>query len=485
MWIDLRAARNDLTVIRYPQRDGALIGGSILADRPSSVRDEFCGHHARVGAPEATGIWHLTVSLGPGQVLSRTGWKRTIREIGRGIGVPFHLVPYLIYRHLRAAQDHVHVLFSAWTYSGQQLIPALPRNTLALGNRVALRLGLPRPFDDLPDAPVQIAAPVRKSRAGNLISTAARLAGTAINDVMNEERPRSVDQLQAALNERDISSTIRKRKNCPDGIALTLRVPSPGMERLHARPISIAGGRIGAQFTLRGLERRIEMLRYLHELPALIMLRRLCPDNPDIVDQHSDTRNENHDITDNATGRRPDRGLVELDRATASDRGSPRSDFSRTGAGPGRRAGDDEQAVRATGRYSDAGDGHPVGPRKASGGPSRTGRKGRPGRKDDLRDPQATDDDSRSRLIDVIAVLSRISQDSGRVMQVRLFPAGGFTVEVDGAPAVGFDGHSVRPAAQEFEGIAKDLADNLSLEFEPLMPEEEPDPPDDDLDFGM
>ena len=70
-------------------------------------------------------------------------------------------------------------------------------------------------------------------------------------------------------------------------------------------------------------------------------------------------------------------------------------------------------------------------------------------------------------------------------MQVRLFPAGGFTVEVDGAPAVGFDGHSVRPAAQEFEGIAKDLADNLSLEFEPLMPEEEPDPPDDDLDFGM
>jgi hypothetical protein len=88
-------------------------------------------------------------------------------------------------------------------------------------------------------------------------------------------------------------------------------------------------------------------------------------------------------------------------------------------------------------------------------------------------------------LIDVIAELDRISRDAGEVMQVRLSPAGGFTVNVEGTPAVVFDGHVVRPTAPEFEGIAKDFADSLRLEFEPLMPEAEPGTPDDDLDFGM
>ena len=52
-------------------------------------------------------------------------------------------------------------------------------------------------------------------------------------------------------------------------------------------------------------------------------------------------------------------------------------------------------------------------------------------------------------------------------------------------PAVSFDGHIARPTAQESEAIAKDLADNLRLEFEPLMLEEGPDSQDEDLDFGM
>ena len=381
--------------------------------------------------------------------------------------------------------NHVHVLFSAWTCFGQQLTPALPRNALVLGNRVALRLGFPRPFGDLPDAPVQIAAPIRKSKAGNLISTAARVAGKAINDVMNEERPSSLLQLQTHLDERGITSTIRKRAKCPDGIAFTLNVPTPGMEHLHARPISIKGGRIGAQFTLRGLERRIEMLRYLHELPALLMLRRLFPDNPDHTDQKSGKRNEDNDITNNATGSRSDRGLVEPDRTPASDRGSPRSDFGRTGAGPEWRRRDDAQTVRPAGRNSGVGDGHPAGLRPALEGPTRTGGKGRPGRKDDFRDSPAPDDDGRGRLIDVIAVLAKTSELSGEAMQIRLRPAGEFQIDVMGLPALWFDGHIARPMATEFERIAKGLADNLRLEFEPLTAEVEPEAPDDGLDFGM
>lgn len=70
-------------------------------------------------------------------------------------------------------------------------------------------------------------------------------------------------------------------------------------------------------------------------------------------------------------------------------------------------------------------------------------------------------------------------------MQIRLRPAGEFQIDVMGLPALWFDGHIARPMATEFERIAKGLADNLRLEFEPLMPEAEPETPDDDLDFGM
>ena len=88
-------------------------------------------------------------------------------------------------------------------------------------------------------------------------------------------------------------------------------------------------------------------------------------------------------------------------------------------------------------------------------------------------------------MIDVIAVLAKTSERSGKAMQIRLRPAGEFQIDVMGLPALWFDGHIARPMAEEFERIAKGLADNLCLEFEPLMPEAEPETPDDDLDFGM
>jgi hypothetical protein len=88
-------------------------------------------------------------------------------------------------------------------------------------------------------------------------------------------------------------------------------------------------------------------------------------------------------------------------------------------------------------------------------------------------------------LIDVIAVLAKTREISGEPLQIRLRPAGVFQVDVMGLPALCFDGHIARPMAVEFERIARDIADKLRLEFEPLIPEGEPATPDDDLDFGM
>ena len=88
-------------------------------------------------------------------------------------------------------------------------------------------------------------------------------------------------------------------------------------------------------------------------------------------------------------------------------------------------------------------------------------------------------------MIDVIAVLAKTSELSGEAMQIRLRPAGEFQIDVMGLPALWFDGHIARPMATEFERIAKGLADNLRLEFEPLTAEAEPEAPDDGLDFGM
>ena len=52
MRIDLRQAQNTVTVADYLQNGGVLIGGSILADRPSRIVEHLRNHHEKVGGVE-------------------------------------------------------------------------------------------------------------------------------------------------------------------------------------------------------------------------------------------------------------------------------------------------------------------------------------------------------------------------------------------------------------------------------------------------
>lgn len=489
MRIDLRQAQNRVTVESYLQNGGVLIGGSILADRPSRIVEHLRQHHDKVGAPSDSKIWHMTVSLAPGQFLSQAKWKTAIREIGRRIGAPLHQLPYLIYRHVNAAHDHAHILFSSWTYFRQKITPALPRDIFALGNQIANRVGLPHPFDDVSGGPVKIVAPIRSGKSDDIRAIAAAQAGAAVNDVMARDKPHGLDRLKSGLKTRDVVATLRKHDSGPDGIAFTLGIPTPGMAALHKRKVSVAGGRIGSQFTLRGIERRIAMLRYLAELPALLMLRNLLPENAEQIMQDIE-RKKNDDYTRKSSGGGSHRSPLATGGQTAGDRRQPGPDFRGTEQGSQRRRSIDDKAVLAAARNSDFGNGHPDGRREALGNAAFAGSAALADRADDGTASSAPDGDSRIRLIDVIARLVEIEKLTAERTQLRLMPDGGFQVEMMGMPAMIFDGIRARPASPEFAKIAKGLARGIGLPSadEPIdlgaaLMEGEGSPSPDDPDF--
>ncbi|KPP94173.1 MAG: hypothetical protein HLUCCA05_12700 [Roseibaca calidilacus] len=462
MRIDLRQAQNTVTVADYLQNGGVLIGGSILADRPSRIVEHLRNHHEKVGASSDNKIWHMTVSLAPGQFLSQEKWKTAIREIGRRIGAPLHVLPYLIYRHVNAAHDHAHILFSSWTYFRHKITPVLPRDVFTLGNRIANRVGLPQPFDDTSGGPVKILAPIRSGKSDDIRTMAAAQAGAAVNDVMAQDKPHGLDRLKAGLKSRDVVATLRKHDKGPDGMAFTLSIPTPGMAKLHKRKVSISGGRIGSQFTLRGLERRIVMLRYLSDLPALLMLRHLFPNNAEQIMQEIE-RKKDDDHTRKPSGGGSHRGPVAIGGSIEGNSRQSGPDLSGTEQGSERRRRIDDEAVRTVGRHPDTRNGHPSVYQEPLENAPAAGRPGLEARADGNPASPASDGDGRLRLIDVIARLGDIETLTKERTQLRLMPGGGFQVEMMSIPAVVFDGHKARPASPEFAGIAKGLAKGIGL----------------------
>lgn len=274
MNIKLTEAPLTLAVVRYPRRGGACLGGSILADRPSRMIRAFEVHHARFGVVDDAPMRHLTISAPRGVKLTARAWRATLSATLRDLGTPMHQLVWVAYRHLRAATDHVHMLFSRYTIHGVPIVPNMTRDLYELGNRLSHRLRLPTPFPDIKGGPVMIEAPVRaaktREREG---ATDKGTIGSRINQCLSVDRPVTYPGLVASAARHGVEIQKRSYRNGTQGLAYSLAAPKPTLLRDFRPPAWLPGGRIGLQFTLKGILRRLDLLRYLSELPAQLAVK--------------------------------------------------------------------------------------------------------------------------------------------------------------------------------------------------------------------
>jgi hypothetical protein len=137
-------------------RGGELTTASILIDRPTGLLRTFRDHHARHATDDRPELLHATVSLSPNQRLTKAKWKRALSFILDRLGAPLHQLYHIAFRHLNKKIDHIHVMFSPFSIDGRPLFPKIPSDRYHLQNEAARRVGLPVPFPDGPDAPVQL-----------------------------------------------------------------------------------------------------------------------------------------------------------------------------------------------------------------------------------------------------------------------------------------------------------------------------------------
>lgn len=487
MNIKLTEAPLTLAVVRYPRRGGACLGGSILADMPSRMVRAFEAHHARVGVVDDAPMMHLTVSAPRGVKLTTRAWRATLSATLRDLGASMHQLVWVAYRHLRAATDHVHLLFSRYTIHGVRIVPNMSRDLYDLGNRLSHRLRLPTPFPDIKGGPVMIEAPVRaaktREREG---ATDKGTIGSRINQCLSVDRPVTYPGFVASAARHGVEIQKRSYRNGTQGLAYSLAAPKPTSLRDFRPPAWLPGGGIGVQFTLKGLLRRLDLLRYLSEVPAQLAVIKLFATASasagaqlDLWKDINERRGKNHQS--DGQRRRGSRGALAAVTQAEGDRGPTGSAGRGTGAGSRGVEHAVEEAVRVPGkppravhRHGDKGRVDARGDRIDQVGAVRSGRADGADGNHVARDPLALDGPYPLTMVETVGILSRLTQDWGVALSLRFEEGGGFLVSAGPVPLM-----RNRPNARaeilacEYPGRMHQLADALGLRVDPAAGLEE------------
>lgn len=267
MRIDLRPVPLTQSAVRYPIRGGELISASVLIDRPKDVLRTFRDHHARHVTGESAELFHATVSLSPNQRLTQKKWKRALSFILDRLGAPFHQLYHIAFRHLNKKIDHVHVMFSPFSIGGRRLFPKFPSDPYSLQNEAARRVGLPVPFPDGPDAPVQLQAPVSRGawQKEDPNSLAIRKIGPVVNNILKNHRPVSWGAFCDKCSKEGIDVEKRYHPGSPVGVVYRTDIMDETRLSRMTRTCRVKGRDVGRQFGFLGLMRRLSFLRSLQE----------------------------------------------------------------------------------------------------------------------------------------------------------------------------------------------------------------------------
>lgn len=96
---------------------GLLIGGNMLGQTPRELSSEF--RIAREADTEAINpVWHCSISLCPGEHLDDIQWQSVVDRYTQKLGFTENN-PYVIVKHNDTEHDHVHIIASRISYTGQ------------------------------------------------------------------------------------------------------------------------------------------------------------------------------------------------------------------------------------------------------------------------------------------------------------------------------------------------------------------------------
>ena len=519
MRIDLRPVPLKQATVRYPMRNGELIRSSVLIDRPADLLKTFRRHHTRHAVDENLNLMHLTISLAPGQQLSKRKWQKALEFILDRLGAPAHQLWYCAFRHLNKTLDHIHAIFSPLTIDGRRLFPKIPADRYKVQNEAARRVGLPCPFPDGPDAPILLKAPISrgKSNGDDNNSFAVQRIGSAINRIIHHNRPTTWDGFCKQCFEEGVRVERRDRKGCPTGIVYGTDITEKTRILRMTRAVRVKGRDVGRQFGFLGLMRRLSLVRILQERGHALALSQLtAAAKPQHIDQLKKWIQENERTRAHAAvnpiGHAGRFGKPAPHNRGVGDSGpSIGSSGGRTRTGPGSGDTIDRAAIpvseRHTGaanpdngnaeRHSHAAFGHEqaIGKdrKSARGATSRTdgpyasqGRnRGRPGKSreqsgPDHNTPRANGEPAVS-LIGLLVVIARPRPSAPNGLRVKRRQNNELTLidENDRVRVVLCSGH-LNPITQEDNALAWSLADDLGQQWvvsEQSEPEIEPDTP--------
>lgn len=481
MNIKLTSVPLTAAVVRYPHRGGACLGGSILGDKPSRMLRAFEAHHGRFGVADEAPLLHLTVSAPRGVRLTPRAWRATLALTLRELGAPIHTLVWVAYRHLRTMTDHAHLLFSRYTIHGTPITPITPPDLYDVGNRLCRRVGLPTPFPDIKTGPVTIQAPVRaRDKRQTERASDASIIGLRVNEALSVDRPDTYSSFVQAAMRHGVRLRVRHYRNGTEGLAYALEHPKP-KNLMDVRPtVWVPGGRIGLQFTLKGLRRRLALLRYLNELPYQLAVMKLFENAPpsagvqlDLWREQIDQQREAYRLNWQRGG--SDRGDLAAGAPAGSDC-SPAGPAGRgAGPGPGRGERASEKVIRvplglAAGhdRHGDEGQqdrGHGRVDKGGSGGAeSAAGADG----EDAARDSWATNHPHPLTLAEIIGTLARLTVQWRITLSLRFEDDGGFVISGGQMPFLRYrPNQGVELLAHDYPGLMHQLVDDLRLRLDP------------------
>lgn len=481
MNIKLTSVPLTLAVVRYPHRGGACLGGSILADKPSSMLKAFEAHHFRFRKTDDASMMHLTISAPRVIRLTPRAWRVVFASTLRDLGAPLHQLVWVAYRHLRAATDHIHLLFSRYTIHGAAVALAKTPDMYELGNRLSRRLRLPTPFPDVKSGPTKIHAPVRSINKGKHEGISDMgVVGQRVNEALAVERPDRYSSFMEAVARHGVCLQVRHYQNGTNGLAYAMDQPKPKTLREFRPPVWIPGGRVGSQFTLKGILRRLDLLRYLNELPSQVAVMKLFGNAPDSTGAQLDLwkeLNEQRRKDYRLDGqRRGGRGsYLAAGPSVGGDRWSVGSAGSGTGASPGRGEFAAQEVVRvplelATDHHghSNKGQHDPRNNRIDQVGPVRSGRAVEPDGKDVARDTRALDEPRPLTLVEIVGTLARLTEKWLITLSLRLEEGGGFVISGAQMPFLRYrPNRGAEILAPDFSHRMQNLADELGLRVVP------------------
>jgi len=482
MNIKLTSVPLTLAVVRYPHRGGACLGGSILADKPSSMLRAFEAHHFRFRKTDDASMMHLTISAPRGIRLTPRAWRVVFASTLRDLGAPLHQLVWVAYRHLRAATDHVHLLFSRYTIHGAAVALAKTPDMYELGNRLSRRLRLPTPFPDVKSGPTMIHAPVRSINKGKREGISdAGLVGQRINEALAAERPDTYSCFAEAVARHGVCLQVRHYQNGTDGLAYAIDEPKPKTLREFRPPAWIPGGRVGSQFTLKGILRRLDLLRYLNELPSQVAVMKLFRNAPastgaqlDLWKELNEQRRKEYRLDWQRRG--GGGSYLAAGPSVGGDSGSTGSAGSGTGASPGRGEFASQEVVRvplelATDHHGHGNKGQhdPRNNRFDQVGPVLADRAVEPDGKDVARDTHALDEPRPLTLVEIVGTLARLTEKWLITLSLRLEEGGGFVISGGQMPFLRYrPNRGAEILAPDFSDHMQKLADDLRLRVVPV-----------------